>query len=578
MRRVLPLLVLLAAVPQATAARSGPPSTVTSFANDGPGTLRAVLATASGGDVVRFAEPGTVQLARPVVVPAGVTIDGHAGTSRADLRYVGGRTGSGGAGVLDVHEPNVTLTGLRLEGTVQVQHVTGFEATDDEFAGRGVLALGLTTDAHISHSTFSGPQGITLDLDAATHVEANTFNGGSSLDGIADRPLVEHNTFRGSHARLQLNGGRFAANTFVGGRLQPLSVSAATGTVTLSGNTFELHYGSVRLLADDGTIVSDHTTVTGDGLLRLGCTDNAGPGARIRVSHSSVTRALGVLAECGSALRVDLDHDTFTGSRTDGLHVDGKVDLHSRDDTIRGNGDAGVRVLGAARAELLDEHMGGNGGAGILSTAPARPSAKLEHNRLHGDACPGCRVQVYAADGDEGANVIGEVRAGPDGSYVFPARGSFSCPSSGAVTVTSTTGDGRTSKFAVPLTCACVVDAKVRIDLSRVPVNGFWNAGISVSFLRGTTIGGFRLIDTATGKTPLVNALGSTVTWTLDENKAGPPDPDPKRFRREWFATVADNHADGEIPHGPTQTWRFVVDYTPPRGATKCGAVVEISG
>src|SRR3954468_2210394 len=104
MRRAVALVILLGFVPSA-AARSPTPLVVTNFGDAGAGTLRAAVAAAQPGATITFARAAVVHLGRPVIVPGtlpGLTIDGHAGGSRVELQYVGGPSGLGGRGVLDV--------------------------------------------------------------------------------------------------------------------------------------------------------------------------------------------------------------------------------------------------------------------------------------------------------------------------------------------------------------------------------------------------------------------------------------------------------------------------------------------
>ena len=70
----------------ATGGEGGPVVMVESYANDGPGTLRAILRAASGPTVVRFPRDGTIALeGAAVLVPSNVTLDARG----QDVRLTG---------------------------------------------------------------------------------------------------------------------------------------------------------------------------------------------------------------------------------------------------------------------------------------------------------------------------------------------------------------------------------------------------------------------------------------------------------------------------------------------------------
>lgn len=629
------LLLLLLAVVPAAQAQPGRILTVRDFGDAPPasgpreagpvGSLRyLLLREAKPGDTIRFARAAVITLNGPLIIPQSLdalTIDGSVGQSHAALRYGGGRSGAGGNGVLSIRAAATTVKGLRIEGEIEVAgsssfvRVTEARILDNEFAGASArLILRGTRGTLVQGNRFTGQSGgVDIALDQSVRILGNTFanDGKTAVDGIGSM-VIERNTFTGSRVRVELNGGRVKGNRFFGGSLPPLQVIGGERPVTVGGNTFTLGSAPVRLLASDGLLTVTGNTISGRAGLNLLCTGNAGEGARVHAEGNTISGAAGILVSCdrdapfvalgnrvvgssGSGIivragnPVQLSANTVTGSRQAGLLILGSARVSSRRDRIVGNSGPGVSVASDAQATIGSASMGANGGAGIVAPAGAPvPALTLDRKRnvIRGTACPGCSVQIYESEsGDkagnpgagEGLRALATVKAKGDGTFVYPAQGRLRCPASGKVTATATSAQRGTSAFAPDAECACVVSEEFVVDVSRVPAQGFWNPGIQVSFLAGSTVTGSRLEDTRTDKRPSRGALGPTVRWTEFANRPPAADPGSKRFSRDFFVNVSDNRDDQVAPSGPKLRWRFVVEYEPPRGASDCGAVVSVT-
>jgi hypothetical protein len=98
-----------------TTGGSGRPTfTVTTLADSGPGSLRDALAKAArDGGTIRFAVGGGIRLESGLDVPGRTTIDASSAPAPG-ITLWGARTGAAGTGVVNLHESNVVLRGLRI--------------------------------------------------------------------------------------------------------------------------------------------------------------------------------------------------------------------------------------------------------------------------------------------------------------------------------------------------------------------------------------------------------------------------------------------------------------------------------
>lgn len=279
-----------------------PPSTfVTSTADSGPGTLRAVLESTPAGETVRFNTPGTVTLASPLVITRnvtvlaeGVTIDA-AQTGRAlevregaTVTFRGGtfKNGTGGPATgplsLSPQATAPTLGGLILNsGSLLLDQVTltGGTANDG-----GAIYNHAGATLTLKSSTLTGNKATAFPESTLPHgMGGAVFNAGTLR--------IEDSTLSGNEAA---GGGGAIYNAGV--------LTLVSGAVT--GNTSALPGGGIRN-ANGSAFTQSGGTVTGntpDNVVTFTAPDPAASGdfvfpARWTVSSPAEVRRGGTLRE-----------------------------------------------------------------------------------------------------------------------------------------------------------------------------------------------------------------------------------------------------------------------------------------
>ena len=117
----------------------------------------------------------------------------------------------------------------------------------------------------------------------------------------------------------------------------------------------------------------------------------------------------------------------------------------------------GVRVGLYPANTLRRNAIWGNEGAGVLLTndgnrmLPAPVLTAVTPDKVSGTACPGCKVEVFSDDEDEGRSYESTAVADASGNFCLV----LGSPLAGAyVTATATDGGGNTSGFSAPDTPA----------------------------------------------------------------------------------------------------------------------------
>ena len=397
-----------ARAPAATSVR-----TVTTTADAGPGSLRQALLDASAGDTIRFstaiflpASPATIALASPL--PAITDDNLTIDASDAGVILDGSVAGNKAAGLL-VQADNVTVSGLRIVN----------------FDGCGVELRG----------------------------QNNTI-GGNRAAGAA--PLGQGNLLSGNANGVCLFDG--AENNTIRGNL--LGVDAS-GLVA---------WGS-----------------QGDGVHISGGTGNL-----IEANVISSQRGCGVRICCSTSSAHNIVRNNLIGIGADGVtpthSFDKGVNLHDgAHDNVIGPGNViaytsgsnGIAVTGALSPDntILGNSIFDNEGSGILlwneNTDLVRPPGitgfDLAGGTVSGLACPGCLVQIYSDQENEGRMYQGQATANAQGVFSFSKGSSISGPH---VTATATDAGGATSMFSVPTagTRSIAIQAGNSNPFERLPI------------------------------------------------------------------------------------------------------------
>jgi hypothetical protein len=235
---------------RATADAAPGPWIVTSAADDGPGSLRHLIAAAPAGAALQFA-PGltgqTLTLASgELIIDKNLMI---AGPGPASLSLSGGRRGR----VLRVVSPaTVLVSGLTLTGGEMDGHNDAMYGGCVRIEPSATLTLQqVMLDGNRAHIGGAVHNQGTLALDESTVRNNTAVDGGG---GIFNEGIVRLNrvTFNGNHSRLgaaaleNLNGGAVAYNS------------------TFTDNTAE--YGVIWNYSQSATITLDSCTVAGNSI------------------------------------------------------------------------------------------------------------------------------------------------------------------------------------------------------------------------------------------------------------------------------------------------------------------------
>jgi len=118
-----------------------------------------------------------------------------------------------------------------------------------------------------------------------------------------------------------------------------------------------------------------------------------------------------------------------------------------------GGGGHGVSVGDYPHNPIRRNSIHSNARKGILTIsggnnmlAPPRISTAAA-SAVWGFACPGCEVEIFSDDEDEGRVFEGSVIADPTGAFTFEKGGALTGPN---ITATATDADGSTSEFSAP--------------------------------------------------------------------------------------------------------------------------------
>lgn len=567
------------------------------------GSLRGILGAAQPGDVIRFERAAVVQLDRAIQIPTrlrGIVIDGAVGGARAEIRS---RTefalnvSAGGAVIR-----NLVVSGATLGVTPATPHgeVVGVQVRGSRFAGTNARLATTSSDNTVVEGNAFEDATLDVDLTGGIVIRDNDFRGPSrAIDGSGvSRALISGNRITGTGIRVQMNRrSRIFDNDIEGA--DPLAVQ---GSGSVDFNRVTVAGGEARLIATD-RLGARGNTFGGRGTVTLGCTTGGDPPALdfIRNTLTGVGAGIGCDREASYALhdntitgarggvavgaprsRVTIDGGAITGNSVAGIRAFGARMVRVRGVRIQGNQGAGIHAAPGATVQIGGVRMGANSGPGIDTGSPRPPALTYDRRRkrIKGRTCALCTVELYASEPEpqqignpgrgEGTHAIGRVRAGADGRFVFPRRGSLDCPETGRVTAIATRPGGRSSAFAKDMECACVFTWEFDVDPREVPRTGFANRGASVSFPAGSTIGDVELADVATDERPRDDAFLPQIQWSeMQKERPGLP---PDRVGRDFFVQLTWRDRGAPEPTQAAQRWVYRIAYTPPKDAKGCGA------
>jgi Tol biopolymer transport system component len=411
---------------------------------------------------------------------ADVTVTGHLRVYRSDQEMTGPVEIEGvTCATLSAHRPDLvvagnTVTGSPPEGGKSVKIVTATREPTGEVEYRKIREMRVTPFS-VGTDGFSGDGG-TLEVTGNT---VDATDGWLSGFHVRTMPATTSCTVEG--------------NSLEGGKVTGMNVTAASAA-TVSGNTVlgGGKKGSLVLAGDGG----EGLTVEGNEVR-----DGLGAGILVEAGTGPAALAGNVVEDCaGAGLQVvgrplESEDGTYSGNGT-GVRIGKSTVAAIRGGTVAGNRGAGLLADPLAAVEIARVVFGGNAKAGIdLAPGGVSVNAKkktangnmpypetLEYDsslgKAKGIAEPFARIDAYAVEegpragnpkNGEGVAWLGEVVAGADGRFTFPAEGRLACPPSHLVTFTATRqGEGIdpvTSEFSLDLDCA----GAPLLMLSRAP-------------------------------------------------------------------------------------------------------------
>jgi hypothetical protein len=274
-------------------------ATVTSLADDGPGTLREAIAAASPGDTIDFSVSGVITLNTGLVIDKDLTLTGPGAASLA-------LDGGGSVSILQVDAG----------ATVAISGLTFQHGTTALFGGAIYNSGSLTlTRVVVSHNT--------ADVNAG-----GIFNDRGTL--TLDHAVVSDNV-AGSNA-----GGIF---NNAGGSLTLNDTVIARNTAPSSGGGIAMSTGT--LVANNSTI-TENSSSYGGGIYGVRGNQSSITLNNSTLAGNSATAAAGAIYSRLAA--VILNHATITGNRA-GLEAGGlgvyAGALSARNSIVAGNLRAG---------------------------------------------------------------------------------------------------------------------------------------------------------------------------------------------------------------------------------------------
>jgi hypothetical protein len=453
-RRLTVLLVLVPAFLAGVEAAGAATWRVTTGADSGAGSLREIVAQVQPGDTISL-NGQTVSLGRPVHIDTeGVSVKGP-GTlvDKSAVPQYG--SGTGGAFALFVSGSNVTVDGVDFVDVPLVispetiELVSGVAVYSSRFRGRhGVVwVLKGTSKTQVGDvrrgNTFTGSQdaAVTLELTDDTKVVQNTFRNTGDWaihDSASEGLLLRLNrALGGSVIRVESKQATLDENTVEKGKLAAFQVApsgAGADDVLLTGNTALESRSHGYLVEPNARYVKLRKDFSldnrGNGVIFA-------PGARGEVVGGQFRRngRAGIYVAAGAVVRIS--QVRTTSNTWPGIDLD----------------PIGVTPNGSKKAGNLDLDW------------PERIRWSSAKKKYEGEACPGCRIEVYEIESPprtgnpkngEGAFFLAAVTADAAGHWEYPKDGAIECPAAERLTTTTTSGSGEdahTSEFSPEIDC-----------------------------------------------------------------------------------------------------------------------------
>jgi len=400
--------------------------TVTSIADNGPGTLRQAMLDAVNGDTITFdtavfppSSPVTIALTSgplPTITQGNLTID----ASNAGV-IIDGSSVSDGDGLRITSDSN-TIKGLQIirfpNDGVEITNGAKYNAVSGNYIG---------TDASGTTALGNHGNGIVISVGASYNLiggdepgERNVISGNVWNDvGIWDVG-TNHNTVSGNFVGTDASGAVAVANPHRG-----------TGIVIGNGASFNTIGGDAP---SERNVIGGN--INGIGIWQPGTNGNVVAGNYIGVDSTganSLSNDVGIEVSLG-AQRNRIGPDNVIGSnRWYGVHIlnNDTVSNTVTQNSIHSNDHQGIELRAGGNLEL---------------SAPVITSIDRGAGTVAGTACASCTIEVFSDDEDEGLIYEGTTIADASGNWLFAQGSSFQ---ETYVTATATDSQGNTSEFSL---------------------------------------------------------------------------------------------------------------------------------
>ncbi|MBN1139529.1 MAG: hypothetical protein JXM73_23335 [Anaerolineae bacterium] len=345
------------------------------------------------------------------------------------------------------------------------------------------------TDITGQHALGNYQVGVIMEVQASDNVIGGTTSAernlisGNLRTGVAISDAGStHNTVIGNWIGTDASGTRALGNN-PGIHINHCGFNRIGGTEPGEGNVISGNLGSAIALAGyeytDNLILGNLIGVTPDGSQPLG--NGAGIGLHVNTRRTFVGGAtagernliadndIGVHASVagtehnwilGNSIGTDATGKMQWGNHQTGIVVE-EYAAHTmvQGNIIAHNGDegygqtAGVYISGAVHHTLRRNSIHSNLGLGIHlaeggnNLLPAPVILTVTETTVSGTACPGCVVEIFSDDEDEGRIYEGSAIANTSGIFAFDKGSPLNGPH---VTATATDGEGNTSEFSPP--------------------------------------------------------------------------------------------------------------------------------
>ncbi len=258
--------------------------------------------------------------------------------------------------------------------------------------------------------------------------EANLVSGNKSSGIALEAGAGPGNLVVGNLVGTTISGNAPLGNAILSNSSGGISLRTCDGVTLVEGNLVSGNDGRGILLAGDYGFAIRNTL--GTDPTRSGSLPNAGAGFHVRGEHN--------------LLQNNWIANSLTGP---GIEVYRWPYNAIRRNSVSGNARRGIELTGGGNAHLAAPVIIG-----------------IDPMSVSGTACPGCTVEVFSDDEDEGRIYEGTTVADASGRFAFAKGSGLMGP---YITATATDADGNTSEFSLP----------ARLVVGRVWLPVLWKQG-----------------------------------------------------------------------------------------------------